>query len=802
MSKIQVLDEQTIDKIAAGEVVERPSSVVKELVENAVDARATAITIEIKDGGISLIRITDNGEGIPKEQVASAFLRHATSKITSAEDLLTVSSLGFRGEALSSIAAVAQVELITKTASELTGTKYVIEGSKEKSIEDIGAPQGTTFLVRNLFYNTPARQKFLKSAQTEASYIATLAERLALSHPDISFQVIVNNQPRLHTNGNTRIKDIIYHIFGRDIAAGTVPVQEKKELLSVEGFIGKPFISRGNRNFEIYFINGRYIKSTLITKCIEDAYKPFMMKHQYPFTVLQISIDSDLIDVNVHPAKMEIRFCQSESVYRELTDILQAALKHQDMIQDVSADKETKKKKPDTRPVSRRPEPFEKKRLEALSAALKSDSPYERKYAKPPAAENAEQKGLAASDSKLRDAAVSDSCAEKQMSGGVPSAFLNNPGQDIILNTGSHSVSGGHLKTAGNSDTGSHLNMDSHLDEGSLLETASNLNTGSYLKTASRSDTGGLLDAASRSDTGGFSDAASCSDTGGLSDAASLSDTGGHLAADSYAATGSYPDMRGYAVNGKDTAADSQTSASSDSDMETQPHTEASAACKDSCSTGTYKYEQLSIAETEFYHTDFIKEAKRRNYTVIGQIFDTYWLVQAENELFLIDQHAAHEKVLYERMMNQLKKQEFTSQQISPPIIITMTMQEQELFHKYEEQFSQIGFEINAFGGREYALCAVPDNLYGLDPRELFLEMLDGLNHDTRRQTPDMILEKIASMSCKAAVKGKQRLSEQEARSLLSDLLELENPYHCPHGRPVIIAMSKTEIERKFKRIV
>lgn len=676
MSKIQVLDEQTIDKIAAGEVVERPSSVVKELVENAVDARATAITIEIKDGGISLIRITDNGEGIPKEQVASAFLRHATSKITSAEDLLTVSSLGFRGEALSSIAAVAQVELITKTASELTGTKYVIEGSKEKSIEDIGAPQGTTFLVRNLFYNTPARQKFLKSAQTEASYIATLAERLALSHPDISFQVIVNNQPRLHTNGNTRIKDIIYHIFGRDIAAGTVPVQEKKELLSVEGFIGKPFISRGNRNFEIYFINGRYIKSTLITKCIEDAYKPFMMKHQYPFTVLQISIDSDLIDVNVHPAKMEIRFCQSESVYRELTDILQNALKRQDMIQDVSADKETKKKKPDTRPVSRRPEPFEKKRLEALSAALKSDSPYERKYAKPPAAENSEQKGLAALNSKLQDAAVSDSCAEKQMSGSVPSAFLNNPGQDIILNTGS------------------------------------------------------------------------------------------------------------------------------DSDMEPQPHTEASAACKDGCNTGTYKYEQLSIAETEFYHTDFIKEAKRRNYTVIGQIFDTYWLVQAENELFLIDQHAAHEKVLYERMMNQLKKQEFTSQQISPPIIITMTMQEQELFHKYAEQFSQIGFEINAFGGREYALCAVPDNLYGLDPRELFLEMLDGLNHDTRRQTPDMILEKIASMSCKAAVKGKQRLSEQEAHSLLSDLLELENPYHCPHGRPVIIAMSKTEIERKFKRIV
>lgn len=652
MQQIQILDEKTIDQIAAGEVVERPSSVVKELVENAVDAKATAVTVEIKDGGISFIRITDNGQGIPQEQVPTAFLRHATSKLKSIEDLLTISSLGFRGEALSSIAAVAQVELITKTASQLSGTKYVIEGSKEVSLEEIGAPEGTTFLVRNLFYNTPARRKFLKSAQTEASYVSTLVERLALSHPDISFQLIVNNQPKLHTNGNTQIKDIIYHIFGRELASGVLPVHAECELFSVDGFIGKPFIARSNRNYEMYFINGRYIKSTLLTKCIEDAYKPFLMKHQYPFTVLQIQIDSELIDVNVHPAKMEIRFRQSEDIYAELMKIIRAALEHKDIIQEVPPSEEKQNRKAVQRPVGRRPEPFEKKRLEAIAESVKKDSPYERKYTVQPAQ-------LPDSQTSFRQAA--DDIKKLQQ-------------ETEIKDT-----------------QGSKRHI---LQHGSDSEQAA------------------------------------------------------------------YP-------------------------LE-QP-----------------VYEQLSIAESSStYHADFIQEAKRRNYTIIGQLFDTYWLVQVEDELFIIDQHAAHEKVLYERMMTQFARQEFTSQQISPPVVITMTLQEQELFEKYEEQFLKIGFEVNSFGGREYALCAVPANLYSLNQKELFLEMLDGLSHDTGKHTPDLILEKIASMSCKAAVKGSQQLSRAEAEQLLADLLELENPYHCPHGRPTIIAMSKTEIEKKFKRIV
>lgn len=627
MSRIQVLDEKTIDQIAAGEVVERPSSVVKELVENAMDAKATAITIEIKEGGTSLIRITDNGQGIPPDQVQKAFLRHATSKLTQIEDLLTISSLGFRGEALSSIASVAQVECITKTSDALLGTRYQIEGSKEISLEEIGAPEGTTFLVRNLFYNTPARRKFLKSAQTEASYISTLVERLALSHPDISFQLIVNNQPKLHTNGNAKIKDIIYHIFGRDIAAGILPVQAQCGLFHIDGYIGKPFIARGNRNYETYFINGRYIKSTLITKCIEDAYKPFLMKHQYPFTVLHIKMDSSLIDVNVHPAKMEIRFQQSEQIYEQLTKALRHALEQKDLIQEVSPAKESADKKTPQTSLERRPEPFETKRLQAIAASVKKDSPYEPKYNRPP------QHTMPSGEEAVKPAVL-------------PPQTQTEP-------------------------------VDSH--KGS---------------------------------------------------------------------------------------------------------------------------QQLTLAETETYHADFIQEAKRRNYRIIGQLFDTYWLVQVENELFIIDQHAAHEKVLYEKMLRQLADHTGISQQISPPVIITMTLQEQELFEAYEEQFVQIGYEVRSFGGREYAICAAPANLYNLNLKELFLEMLDGLSQENASRTPDLILEKIASMSCKAAVKGSQRLSAKEAQSLLKDLLELENPYHCPHGRPTIIAMTKTDIEKKFRRIV
>ena len=699
MPQIQRLDEKTIDQIAAGEVVDRPSSVVKELVENAIDANATAITIEIKEGGISFIRITDNGRGIPKAQVPIAFARHATSKLKSMEDLLTISSLGFRGEALSSIASVAQVELITKTSEELSGTKYKIEGSKEISLEEIGAPEGTTFLVHNLFYNTPARRKFLKSPQTEASYICTLTERLALSHPDISFQLIVNNQPKLHTNGNTKLKDIIYHIFGRDAACGLLPVQAKGSLISAQGYIGKPHTARGNRSYEMYFINGRYIKSPLLTKCIEDAYKPFLMKHQYPFTVLLLTIDGSLIDVNVHPAKMEIRFRQSEEIYTELTQMIRSALEHKDMVPQVTPDpdKKTRQTKKSAEPIQKRPEPFEKKRLEAIAQAVKKDSPYERKYTQ------GQNKEL-----------IKDKAEDLKIAQNTDLTKGAIEGQKIAQNA--------DLKKNATEDLNVDLNTEQTKDQKSTQNKEPAEDTAGNQKNAQQN---GAI---------------------------------------------------------------------------TEPFIQP-----DSQSLPTPSCNQLTIAESAGVyscHTDFIKEAKQQNYRLIGQLFETYWLVQVENELFIIDQHAAHEKVLYEKIMARLLEQEVSSQQLCPPIILTLTMQEQQIFESFQEAFVQLGFEVSPFGGREYALQAVPANLYGCSAKELFLEILDGLTYDTGKKTPEPVLEKIASMACKAAVKGSQKLSDAEARQLIFDLLGLEHPYQCPHGRPTMIAMSKTHIEKKFKRIV
>lgn len=604
MSEIVLLNQETIDKIAAGEVIERPSSVVKELVENAIDAQATAVTVEIKDGGISLVRITDNGCGIEKDQAPMAFLRHSTSKIRSVEDLLNVSSLGFRGEALSSIAAVAQVELITKTVSDLTGIRYVIEGSAEKEKEEIGAPDGTTFLVRNLFYNTPARRKFLKTAQTEAGYINTLVERLALSRPDISFKLIINNQIKLHTSGNSNAKDVIYQIFGRETAASLIEVSEKNDLFEVSGFIGKPVVSRGNRNFENYFINQRYIKSPLISKSLEDAYKNFLMQHQYPFCVLYFTFAGELLDVNVHPAKMELRFSRNEEIYQKLYDCIREKLTHREHIPAVSVKETAAKKETGVPRKEEIPEPFEKKRLEKIKSSVQKDSPYERKYPAPPHA-----------------AAV----------------------------------------------------------------------------------------------------------------------------------------------------------------QERQP-----------------EYVQEEIR----YNGEFLSEHAQKQHKIIGQVFETYWLVEYDEKLFIIDQHAAHEKVLYEKTMKTLKEKEFTTQLISPPMILTLDSQEEDALKMLKEEISRLGFSIEAFGGKEYAVCGVPGNLFNLDARQILLEILDSCEEIKKARTPELLLEKIASMSCKAAVKGNHALNTAEAETLISELLELENPYFCPHGRPTIISMDKNELEKKFKRIV
>ncbi len=662
MPEIMLLNQETIDKIAAGEVVERPSSVVKELVENALDAKASAITVEIKEGGISFIRITDNGCGIEKRQVPVAFLRHSTSKIRSVTDLLNIHSLGFRGEALSSIAAVSQVELITKTYDELTGTRYVIEGSKEKEIEEVGAPDGTTFIIRNLFYNVPARRKFLKTAQTEGSYISDLMERMALSHPDVSFKFINNGQTKLHTSGNGNEKDLIYHIYGRDITSSVLKVEQETALFKVKGFIGKPVISRGNRNYENYFINGRYIKSALISKSIEEAYKGFMMQHQYPFCVLYFDMESELLDVNVHPTKMELRFSQNEEIYRSLFEIVRNTLSHKDFIPQVPVTEEQTKKLP---PVEKdAPEPFETRRLQEANTGLhpNTEIPHTKKTS------------TDAFFAKMKKSTISPLTVQEENLFEQPLKSQEQPIRKQEENRQEQEAVSGQMEAP---------ELEETTEQKSIVE--KNI------------------------------------------------------------------------------------------------------------------YEQQSL---EALDSHFLTEDARKKHKIIGQLFDTYWMVEFEDKLFIIDQHAAHEKVLYERTMKRISEKQFSSQTISPPIILTLSNEEVQTLEKYEKDFQTFGYEIEPFGGKEYSITAIPADFTDIDMKTMFIEMLDDFSGLSGKAAPDIIMEKVASMSCKAAVKGNNHLSRLEIEALIDELLKLENPYNCPHGRPTIISMTKYEIEKKFKRIV
>ncbi|MDD3279572.1 MAG: DNA mismatch repair endonuclease MutL [Lachnospiraceae bacterium] len=640
MNRIALLDKSTIDKIAAGEVVDRPASIVKELVENAVDAGATAVTVEIKEGGISFIRITDNGSGIPGDQIKIAFLRHATSKIRSVEDLQQVASLGFRGEALSSIAAVAQVELITKAAEALTGIRYVIEGGEEKLLEEIGAPNGTTFLIRNLFFNTPARAKFLKSAQAEGNAISALVEQMALSNPEISFKYMINGQVKLHTTGNPNIKELVYHIYGRELTRELLELHYQDERMSVEGFIAKPSVARGNRNFENYYVNGRYVKSKLIAKAVEDGYHGFLMQHKYPFTLLYMTLDGKQVDVNVHPSKMELRFSSQDEIYHALVSTIRETLAQKERIPEVhlSAERKEAAKQPEEKlPV---PEPFEVKRRSSMPIYPEGYKAQSKPFI--PEREIAQQTKILAMAKQL---------------------------------------------------------------------TTEIRETGAYQET--KADP--LL-----------------------------------------------PEVK--------------------KDLEIKPQIKA-------------------VQQMELFDDKVLSKKARISYKIIGQLFDTYWLMQYEENLYIIDQHAAHEKVLYERMMAGYQQKTIHAQMVSPPVVVTLTLPESELLEKYVDVFARFGFEIENFGGREFQITAVPDNLYGIATDEIFREILDHLE-DTGSRTLDAIGEKIASMSCKAAVKGNHRLSLAEVEALFDELLTLENPYNCPHGRPTIISMSKYELEKKFKRIV
>lgn len=682
MPHIELLDQITIDKIAAGEVIERPASVVKELVENAIDAGATAIVTEIEDGGITMMRITDNGCGIEKTEVANAFLRHSTSKIRSAEDLFRISSLGFRGEALSSIAAVSQVELITKPREELFGTRYVIEGGKEKALEDTGAPDGTTFMVRQLFYNTPARRKFLKTPMTEASHISDLLTRLALSHPEISFQFINNRQTKLHTSGNGNMKDVIYHIYGREVANHLLPLDFEKNGVRLSGFLGEPLISRGNRNFENYFVNGRYVKSNILSKAIEDGYKDFSMQHKYPFVAFHLFLEQEKVDINVHPTKMELRFSAQQEIYNLVYEAVREGLHEKELI-----------------PVVEVPEP-------------PTSSPEPELYA--PRTESRPKNSVP--DVRTHKPAVPEAVPapqEKDLN-----YFMDKMKERVL----------------------------------------------SYHKQSSQAEV---------------------TDREGVFDKA--------LKADKIREAVNYRKKEEEAERTLQ-----KTECTLEKEIKNIPKTERALESVPHYPQSSPQNRQLNLFEEKL----LTKEA-RQEYQIVGQVFDTYWVVQYHDSLYIIDQHAAHERVLYERTLKGLKNREYTSQYLSPPIILSLSMQERDVLEQNLDRFTAIGFEMEPFGGDEYTVRAVPDNLFSIAKKELLMEMLDALADGlTTTLEPDLIDEKIASMSCKAAVKGNSRLSTAEVEQLIGELLTLENPYHCPHGRPTIIAMTKRELEKKFKRIV
>ena len=668
MPEIQLLDQATINQIAAGEVIDRPSSVVKELLENAIDAKATAITVEIKDGGISFIRITDNGCGIEKDQVRKAFLRHATSKLHTIDDLLDIGSLGFRGEALSSIAAIAQVELISKPPEAMLGISYQIEDGEEKSLTQIGAPDGTTILVRNLFYHVPARKKFLKTAATEGNYINQLMENMAMLRPDISMRFINGGQNKLYTSGNGRLKDLIYTIYGREISSNVLEISYECPLFAVTGYIGKPIISRGNRTFENYYINGRFVKSRLIAAAIEQAYKPFMMQHRYPFTVLHIKIKPELIDVNVHPAKMEVRFQQENEIYELLAGAIENTLRGKEFIPDVSDDGKAEKKVQEKQKL---PEPFEQRRLQAMKEIIP-----------PPLAEHKTQ-------NEQKPSAEHKTQSEQKLPRNEEQPKVSSKLSEPVCEYKAEKK-----QTIKDSD--------------SKWESASGI----------------------------------------------------------------------HKRIGQDV---SQTV----NQMPTQPE------------------QKLEKPEQQTLFTEpLLSEKARIHHRLIGQLFDTYWLIQYGNQLYIMDQHAAHEKVNYERLMEAYRKKERITQFVSPPMVISLTRAEEAILEEFKSEFERIGFTIEPYGGREYAISEIPANLYGINEKELFLEMLSDLEDRGSMQPSELIASKLASMSCKAAIKGGQKISFQEADALVSQLLTLENPYACPHGRPTIITMTKYELEKKFKRIV
>lgn len=718
---IKVLDQNTINKIAAGEVIEKPSSVIKELVENSIDSGATAVTVEVKGSGLSFLRVTDNGAGIKKDEVKLAFLRHATSKLMTVEDLLSISSLGFRGEALASIAAVAQVEMITKTDDDVTGLRYQIHGGKEISSEEIGAPGGTTIIVRNLFYNTPARKKFMKTDPTEISYIYDLICRMCMSHPEISFKFIANGTDKLFTSGNGKLRDIIYHIYGRDITSNLLEINAENDYMKISGYIARPCISRSNRSFEGYYVNHRYIKSAVLTKAIEDAFRTFVMIHKFPFTEINFQVRPDLLDVNVHPTKMELKFANGQDIYSFTYNAIRETLLHKELIPDVAPGKDPKPETFKQRDVGNAPEAFENKRREEIVRTEKRTVPQSQPVNPVAPQTQPEQLRPAEPQAKSEQLRPAETQTSSQPVRPVieiidETSSSNNKGSDVIDNNKTEKPAGNYIYVDRKNDLGR-----------SVVQNRNVVN-------------------------------------------------------ESPAYTAPAP------------ARPSVTAATPDSTV--------SAASDEASDTDCDEESIKKYVQQDMFQEKFLTREARAKHRLIGQLFKTYWLIEYDGKFFIMDQHAAHEKVKYEELMENYKNKKIYSQYLMPPAVVTLSAAEIEFLHENMDMFEALGYQIENFGGREFKLNAVPDNLFGLDGRELFIDFIADASSSAKKVTIDTFIHKLSTMACKAAIKGNTEISFKEADALIDQLLKLENPYTCPHGRPTVISMTESEIEKKFKRIV
>ncbi|WP_027204116.1 DNA mismatch repair endonuclease MutL [Butyrivibrio fibrisolvens] len=745
MAQINILDKNTIDQIAAGEVVERPSSVVKELVENAMDAGAKAITVEIQGGGIDLIRITDNGSGIERSEVKKAFLRHATSKLSNIGDLFSLKTLGFRGEALSSISAIAQVEMVTKTADSLTGIRYTINGGQEGELEEVGAPNGTTIIVRNLFYNTPARKKFLKSPRTEGSYVADLIEHLAMDNPDVSFHFINNKDDRFHTSGNGDLKELIYRIYGRDVSMALVPIKCETDGIQLEGYLGEPTLNRSNRGFENFFVNGRYIKDRMISLAIEEGYKQYLMQHKFPFCVLHIVMDPDLIDVNVHPSKMEVKFQNQHTLFEFIRINVEQVLKSHEMIPEALRDEQE-----DLRAAALEAK-AKAKRLEAMrQEAAPMTGSFHGEFS-----QNGKQIGANIFMNESREDPTSTPKKSKNLV-----TFIDDSDEDLAVAP----VSSGDKDASASLEEKS----SSASDKDALQNHVEPFEASRYEK-LHKEDIKPVY----------ISDVAKVPVRVTDNDKNPIWST--HKT-----------------ENPEQIKSNENLVHKILGDPVKKPEDYESPIIKKSETTIIEKPVQM-----ELFDTKMLTKENRRQYHIVGQIFDTYWILEFKDKIYMVDQHAAHEKVNFEHMMARFKNKTMTSQLMEPPVIMTFSSQEEEMFLSFREYFENLGFQIDEFGGKEYAMRAVPQDLFGCtNAREMFMQILDELTHDSGHREPDVIYYKIASMACKASVKGNTRMSVEEMEELIDELLTLDNPYNCPHGRPTIISMSKYEIEKRFKRII